>query len=709
MPSAWTISTASGTLAFAVGVAPGPDPEPPASYGGFPLIPNLATITPRITASRLSGEEPLSVQVRAHATTATFSDGGAAFEALANRAFEPYLDLEFSWNFGDPGGAETFTHPVYGVTMDANTDQPGPEAAYLYRTPGTYAITLTVRAWTGSAYVTASTTTLRLDELQQVWVDGTPTGGTYTLSLDTETTGTIAYNADAATIAAALEALPSVGSGGAVATHYGRFFKLGTTARGLLSGDATGLTGGTSPTIRTRRLVAGGTAGAVTCSAWSGTTAYHDSAYDGSNGASDGTIERPYTTFSVASDRRSRLKRGSSWSTAVDVTNRNHYRVEPYGEGADPVVGTTSANALAGEVRRGATNADAVLSGVHFRSDSGYAMFLYISSNGPADAFPSTFRDFLLDGCTFGGPCAHGLHGGSQEGGANWTYWGCDFYRDATTQQDEQGLYPGLAEGLAVVGGTFSGGDGDSVLDHHIYPNVLRHAAYRWIDFLPCDLLNFAVNANCRTDGVNILYTLFDGLNITGTNNGLDAGNTSNNPSLGRFDAYLVQNCAVHVGQVGTQKIGIMGDCHTRVVVRDSRFWGNGSQDISVTDNGHAHLSAYRNLAWRDSASPSIVLGGATIGGYVADNAFGSSLAYAGSTEAVVAIYGVSQAANPWAIDRNAYWTPNAASPFRNASGSGTKLDWSGWKALGVDESGSFGVDPGWSDPAKGDFTTGGG
>jgi len=42
--------------------------------------------------------------------------------------------------------------------MFANIDQKGPEAVYLYKTPGVYTITLNARAWNGTNYVTSSTT-----------------------------------------------------------------------------------------------------------------------------------------------------------------------------------------------------------------------------------------------------------------------------------------------------------------------------------------------------------------------------------------------------------------------------------------------------------------------------------------------------------------------------------------------------------------------
>ena len=50
-------------------------------------------------------------------------------------------------------------------------------------------------------------------ETQTITITGTPTGGTFTLTFGGQTTAAIAYNASAATVETALEALSSIGSG----------------------------------------------------------------------------------------------------------------------------------------------------------------------------------------------------------------------------------------------------------------------------------------------------------------------------------------------------------------------------------------------------------------------------------------------------------------------------------------------------------------
>lgn len=96
----------------------------------------------------------------------------------ATGASIPYEMGEFSINFGDLTGTETITDPWTGNTVNLN-NQVQPEAAYLYRTAGTYTITMTVRFCTSGnctttpAYTTASFT-------QNITVTTfNPSGGTF--------------------------------------------------------------------------------------------------------------------------------------------------------------------------------------------------------------------------------------------------------------------------------------------------------------------------------------------------------------------------------------------------------------------------------------------------------------------------------------------------------------------------------------------------
>jgi hypothetical protein len=96
-----------------------------------------------------------------------------------------------------------------------------------------------------------------VNEVQSLSITGSPTGGSFTLSFRGQTTSAIAYNATAAAVQAALEALPAIGSGNVVCTGGplpGTAVTI--TFQNVLGGlnvpqisvASNNLTGGTSPT-----------------------------------------------------------------------------------------------------------------------------------------------------------------------------------------------------------------------------------------------------------------------------------------------------------------------------------------------------------------------------------------------------------------------------------------------------------------------------
>lgn len=102
------------------------------------------------------------------------------------------------------------------------------------------------------------------NEVQSITISGAPTGGTFTLTFNGETTAAIAYNASAAAVQAALEALGLIdpgdvavtGSGPYAVTFKGKYAGVNVTQ---ITGTAS-FTGGTSPAIATATTTAGGTA-----------------------------------------------------------------------------------------------------------------------------------------------------------------------------------------------------------------------------------------------------------------------------------------------------------------------------------------------------------------------------------------------------------------------------------------------------------------
>jgi hypothetical protein len=94
------------------------------------------------------------------------------------------------------------------------------------------------------------------NETQTVTVSGAPTGGSFTLTFDGQTTTGIAFNAAPAAVQAALEALSNIAPGdvGVVGTASGPWtvtFKGAFAGSNVpaMTGSAAGLTGGTSPAV----------------------------------------------------------------------------------------------------------------------------------------------------------------------------------------------------------------------------------------------------------------------------------------------------------------------------------------------------------------------------------------------------------------------------------------------------------------------------
>lgn len=105
----------------------------------------------------------------------------------------------------------------------------------------------------------------RANEVQSVTLTGVPTGGTFTLTFDGETTAAIAYNAAASAVQTALEALSSINPGDVTVTgdaggpwtvtFGGQYLGVNVPT---MTKDETSLTGGTSPDVAVAVVTAGG-------------------------------------------------------------------------------------------------------------------------------------------------------------------------------------------------------------------------------------------------------------------------------------------------------------------------------------------------------------------------------------------------------------------------------------------------------------------
>jgi hypothetical protein len=120
---------------------------PSAEFNGNPyLAVSDIDVSGGIAMSRVTGTTPMFLQA-------------SASNILATGTNRPYEDLEYSWDFGDASGVESLLNPATNKLVNPNTSQIGAEAAYVYRNPGTYTITLTARGRNAAGqYISATST-----------------------------------------------------------------------------------------------------------------------------------------------------------------------------------------------------------------------------------------------------------------------------------------------------------------------------------------------------------------------------------------------------------------------------------------------------------------------------------------------------------------------------------------------------------------------
>jgi hypothetical protein len=159
-------------------------------------------------------------------------------------------------------GSAHGTEATRTITLDVSAFTEGTHYPDGYIPSGTLLARITATGLYGPYAGTAA-------EVQTVTITGTPTGGTYTLTFDGSTTAAIAYNATAAAVQSALEALPNVTPGDVTAAGGPH---PGTAVTVTFSGEWTGdvpvmtasgasLTGGSSPAVAVTTTTAGGSAG----------------------------------------------------------------------------------------------------------------------------------------------------------------------------------------------------------------------------------------------------------------------------------------------------------------------------------------------------------------------------------------------------------------------------------------------------------------
>ncbi|WP_196139208.1 PKD domain-containing protein [Aliikangiella sp. G2MR2-5] len=564
-------------------------------------IPVCATteINPVITITRVSGETPFHVFV-------------SASESTANNVDYPFDEIEYQWDFGASEKALSFTHPVTNESVNANRSQTGPEAAFVYYSPGTYTITLTAALG---------------EEIAQTSIE-------------------------------------------------------------------------------------------VIVDEWTGATRYFDpvNGDDNNDGLSDSAPMQSWQALvnwlSGGNHRQALIKKG----TIVNVDSElylttSRIRLGSYGEGQIPqLLATGNINYF---VRLSPANelSDVVISDLQLNGNNGNATnLIYATLLNEAE----TLRNVAILNLHLVNDDPHEL---DNSGGeiikaknhiamqnvpgtiSDVLVWNTTFERN---HGFKNGIYAEIKDHLAIVGCRFSGGDGNSIKDHPIYPAGVYHALYRWNDFQSTYSNNFSINSAAK-DGLTVRYTLFDGNDFSGGQNGIDLTKHTDR-TTGWFSDVIVQNNAFHNLGSPAQGYGIIGGSLERIAIRDNVFYGNPQSDIYIRKDGdrEVSLALYRNKFWKGS-EPVDTLPMLDFGNIRAFTSFENIFVNEGVTGGSTNILSFIIPENSdWVIDHNQYWSPEIPTPF-NLPGQASYSFEQWQQSLGFDSNGKN-ENPLFVDPANGEF-----
>lgn len=710
------------------------------SYAGHPKITGLTTITPKIICSRSpTGVMPFHIQVSACETSC---DAGNA-----------YRDLHYHWDFGDPDGTETAVDQWNGKTVNLNDSQIGPEAAYIYRTPGTYTITLTVTGKDENGdLITASTTTLMTNGQYYVArgarfnpsYGGTKLGGTFTLTVNGETTANISATGTNDDVYNELLSLSGLDDTNMRITYLGNIELFGNRSgiSNTVTIDGTNLTNvvsGTSPTVLTD--ITPVTASVVTVNDFTGLTVeYYDST---AGGGGDGSIGSPKNSSSAlksfvfgGSNRVAYIKRGSTFTFGQfgsygDIAGgQQTVRILPYGSGADPILADSEILCELNASRSGAArkvSSDLVISSINVQQTSlGNFVWWSVGPNGTAGYPFGSMQDLVLDNITYeqmtatesGSAAFCSVQKANNPSGDNGrlynadgiNYKGIHWWKCEVDMRGRPGILSlmSISSWYSVVGCYLTGGQGNLSTEHHLYPNVLTNSLYRYIEFGPgfdnANLKgrNFCINGNVHGNSKYSSYHLIDGCYITGTQNGIDLSNEANLDyrPYGQFSDVIVQFTKITSGWIGTQNNGLYGANNNSLVVRYNDFFH------SLTGMGVSSTNywIYKNRFW----DCEVEFRGAIDYCYFHDNIIHFD-ASGGSVNCCMVFWDsaaiTSAQSEDWDSDGNVYYAPNQSGIIHNAT---TRISLATWQAAPYNQDpNGQNVNPGWYDGEEGQFVEG--
>lgn len=511
----------------------------------------ITSITPSITPSRVTGTAPFFAQFSASAVTA----GGTS---------RPFEDLDIKWNFADPTGTEFFNQPLSGSPLlnkysphpvNMNDAQTGPEAAYCWRTPGTYLVVMTVRGRSSGGFSPLTANTITQTATVLVTVNAPSVGNGYVTAYVDSVNGNSAWD-------------------GTSPTHTS-----GTVGPKQTMADINGLIAASGTNLRLR-LAQG--------SSWTGTNGIDSNLWAGGTVSTSGLRIDNYV--------------GASGAGANPIVTMNG------------TSGASQGNAFLLDNSGSHFHDDTVITGIDFANTTGATTGTIIAIGAFNSA--QTINDLYFDNVNVTETLAatHSINVIVQwTGGAFLTsmnrggVWGGSIVGTLTgAANGGSGFFGGARNWYFHYGFSISGASSDATRDHHIYPNVQTHYVCKYVNFGSsgaatrgyCINGNYDGNTDDPTPAIAQWWVISDNF-INGTNSGLDVANgfPANDPSVVQINSVVVQRNACTNMQLSFGVLFFVA-CAITITVRDNIAWGlNGAAFYAPDTSGGSGANTNAKLA----------------------------------------------------------------------------------------------------------------
>jgi PKD repeat protein len=345
------------------------------------------------------------------------------------------------------------------------------------------------------------------------------------------------------------------------------------------------------------------------------TATYFDSVNgdDGNSGASPNDALRSIAALSTAlqdpiGGRRILLARGSEWvPTISNLVTANNIRIGAYGPGPKPKFTCVGAGI---PFRRwnNDTNpvVDFVLQGVMIDAGGLHNNAFACSGSGPrvgvhlldCDLSNSVRSTFQVDN-----------DGAEQISVINCNIdHGMGQSQGLSIRMHTPGGIP--MKYLTIMGTYITGGAGNHILDHAIYPSGYRYYdLLRWIRFgSPNGGGSFCINYNCAQDGFGLdnKYMLTAGCDITGWRHGMDqsSGGDGWHSDLGRHRYHIIQGNAFH-DFMDANGDALFGHNVAELTIRDNIFYGLKNSITYHLADPNLDIRVYRNKGYGELVNSS--------------------------------------------------------------------------------------------------------